>query len=125
MITISGVDELKPIVLVELRTWHRGQANRAEKWALVEKVCGVSIPVTKRTNNNLYDRKVRLAISELRKEGALICSDTDGGYWWAASIEDVLSVSESLRGRAKDLLRTARQMRVEALREFGGQQRLF
>lgn len=121
---MQTVEELKPIIEIELRTWHRGQERRAEKWALVEKLFRFAIPAHERNNNNPYERRMRLAIAELRKEGKLICSDTgEGGYWWAASIDDVLAISEGLRSRAKDLLRTAKQLRAEGLREFGGQQK--
>lgn len=125
MITFSGVDELKSAIETELKTWHRGHEKRAEKWQLVERVCRVIIPEHERNNNNPHERRVRMAISQMRKAGRLICSDTAGGYWWANSIDDVLSVSDGLRSRAKDLLKTARQLRAEAMREFGGQQRMF
>lgn len=116
---MQTVEELKPIIEIELRTWHRGQGSRAEK------LCGFAIPAHERNNNNPYERRMRLAIAELRKEGKLICSDTgEGGYWWAASIDDVLALSEAFRNRAKDLLMTAKQMRAEGLREFGGQQKM-
>jgi len=126
MNTFPTVEELKIKIERELQLWHRGQENRAEKWILAEQVCGVSIPLHERNNNSPYERRMRLAIAELRKEGKPICSDTTGGgYWWATSMQDVLVMSGELRARAKDLLQTARQMRAEALREFGGQERLF
>jgi hypothetical protein len=122
----ENVENLKPVIELELASWHRGQAARAEKWAFVEKVCQVSIPATERNNNNPYERRVRQAISEMRKDGKLICSDTKdgGGYWWAASIDDVLTMASSLRERARDLLVTAKQLRAEGVREFGGQLRM-
>lgn len=119
-----SVETLKPIIKIELETWHRGRERRAEKWALVEKVCQVSIPEDERNNNNPFERRVREAMSELRKEHVLICSDTKGGYWVADCLEDVLAVAEDLRKRARDLLVSARELRAEAKREFGGQLRL-
>ena len=122
---MKTVDELKPVIEYELKTWHRGQERRAEKWAFVEKLFGVEIPPAERNNNNPYERRMRETISEMRKAGMLICSDTKGGgYWWAASINDVVEMSNALRDRAKDLLVTARELRAEGLREFGGQTRM-
>lgn len=118
------VEDLKPVIVLKLKAHHAGSAHRAEKWEFVEAVCGVTIAESERNNNNLFERRVRAAISELRKEGALICSDTTGGYWWAESLEDVMGMSDSLRDRAKDLLKTARQLRAQARREFGGQMRM-
>ena len=122
---MKTIDELKPEIEAILRTSHKGHEKRAERWELAEKLFGESIPAAKRTNNNALERRMRAAISALRKGGSLICSDTNGGYWWAASIDDVLAMSGDLRHRARDLLVTARQLRAEALREFGGQQRMF
>lgn len=122
---MKTIEQLKPEIEAILQTAHRGHEQRAERWALAESLFGVAIPAEKRTNNNPLERRMRAAISELRKHGSLICSDTNGGYWWAASIDDVLSMSADLRHRAKDLLVTARQLRAEGMREFGGQQRMF
>jgi len=121
---VPTVEELKPVIESELRLWHRGREKRAEKWAFVEKVCGVIIPEVERNNNNPYERRVRMAMSELRKADVLICSDPKGGYWMADSLEDALSISEDFRNRARDLLLTSRKLRQEARREFGGQLRL-
>ncbi|CAK0760064.1 conserved hypothetical protein [Gammaproteobacteria bacterium] len=121
---LPTVEELKPVIELELLARHRGQGRRVEKWLFVETVCRVSIPEAERNNNNVYERRVRQAISEMRKDGKLICSDTAGGYWWATSIEDVLVMSKGLRDRAKDLLVTARRLRVEGKQQFGGQLRM-
>lgn len=120
-----SVEDLSPVIEAKLKTWHRGKEQRAEKWELVQALFGVVIPAHERNNNNPFERRMRAAISEMRKAGKLICSDTDGGYWWAASIDDVIDMSDDLRHRAKDLLQTARQLRTEGLHEFGGQQKMF
>jgi len=121
---LPSAEALKPVVVELLKSFHRGKERRAEKWKLVELACAVKIPEQERTNNNMYERRVREAVEMLRNEGALICSDSGGGYWWAQSIEDVLAVSDGLRRRARSLLRTARSLRRNGLHEFGGQMRM-
>ena len=121
---ITSVEELKPIIEQELRLFHYGKQHRAEKWDFVQKVCGVIIPERERNNNNSFERRVRQAMSELRKAKVLVCSDPKGGYWMAANLEEALSVSEEFRSRARDMLMTARELREEARREFGRQLRL-
>lgn len=82
-------------------------------------------PQDQRNANNPHERKVRMAIAEMRKDGEPVCSDSGGGYWWAESLEEVEAVTAELEGRAKDLLETASVMRKRALEAFGAQARLF
>lgn len=116
--------ELKYVIETELKNNHVGHEKKAEKWEFVEKIFGVQIPEAERNNLNKYERRARMAMSELRQAGVLICSDTAGGYWLADSLDDALGVANDFRSRAKDLLLTARQLRQRARATFGGQLRL-
>ena len=76
----------------------------------------------------ITNREMRAIIAEMRLRGALICSTggRGGGYWLADSLDDVLDfTNRELRSRALNLLVTARAMRREARRQFGGQMNYF
>jgi len=124
-IRASDLEPLKRVLRLHLQAYHRGRTNRADKWTLVERACGVKIPEGQRNANNPHERKVPMAIAEMRKDGEPVCSDSGGGYWWAESLEEVEAVTAELEGRAKDLLETANVMRKRALETFGAQARLF
>lgn len=120
----SDLEPLKRLIRLHLQAYHRGSNRRIDRWELVELVSGQEIPPAKRTNNNPHDRRVRLAIAEMRKEGDPICSDSSGGYWWAASPEEIEGLVAELESRARDLLETANRMRRRSLEIFGAQSRL-
>lgn len=124
-IRTSDLEPIKRYLRMYLRANHTGRMRRADKWTLVERVLGAPIPQDQRNANNPHERKVRLAIAEMRKDGEPVCSDSGGGYWWAESLEEVEAVAAELEGRAKDLLETANVMRKRALEAFGAQARLF
>lgn len=68
------------------------------------------------------DRKVRLCISQMRKEGQQICSTggEDGGYWLGAGKEEVFEfTSKEYRSRALDMLETAKAMEDAAEKRWG------
>lgn len=124
-IRASDLEPIKRYLRMRLQAYHRGRMRRADKWTLVERVCGKQISVDQRNANNPHERKVRMAIAEMRKDGEPICSDSGGGYWWAESLEEVEAVTAELEGRAKDLMETASVMRRRAIEAFGAQARLF
>lgn len=124
-IRVSDLEPIKRYLRMHLRTNHAGRAHRADKWTLVERVFGAAIPDGQRNANNPHERKVRMAIAEMRKDGEPVCSDSSGGYWWAESLEEVEAVTAELEGRAKDLLETASVMRKRAIEAFGAQPQLF
>jgi len=103
---------------------HRGRANRAEKWQLVERIFRVQIPGGERNANNPYDRQFREAVSTLRHNGLLIGSDSRGGYWLMEDFEEVLAVADQFRHRAMDLLHSASKLESTGRALFGCQRRL-
>ncbi|MFC2028310.1 hypothetical protein ACFLTX_00090 [Chloroflexota bacterium] len=103
---------------------HIGRRNRAEKWKLIETVFSVEIPKNKRNQNNFYDRRFRSAISTMRHNGLLVGSDCSGGYWLMDDINEVITVADQLRRRAKNLLHSASKLESTGLSVFGSQRRL-
>jgi ribosomal protein L31E len=70
------------------------------------------------------DRRVRIAISQLRKRGYLILSSVGRtpGYFIASSWEEWKDFrNKNLRPRAMDILETDRAMRAAAMVRFGRQ----
>lgn len=67
-------------------------------------------------------RSIREAIKDLRRTGSLICSMGGVGHWMAESREQVYEyTNKELRGKALDLMVTARKQRLAAVDHFGGQ----
>lgn len=70
-------------------------------------------------------RSIRDAVKELRRAGELICSQGGFGHWMAENLEQVKEyTSKELRGKALDLMVTARRQRLAAIDRFGGQMRM-
>ena len=72
-----------------------------------------------------YDNKERLLrrCIELAntQHHALIVSDTEHGYWWAASLNDGLEPAEKNMDRAKTIMHNAKAVLDNIKSEYGGQ----
>ena len=75
-----------------------------------------------------YDRSVRLAINQLRKQGYPICSTggPNGGYFIAANREELEEYLQlEIHARAMDLLAQEQSMRAGSARLWPSQPSLF
>lgn len=59
-------------------------------------------------------RTVRLLIEKERRNGAPILSDCKSGYYLAADASEAEMFARSMRGRAREILKTARAIEVAA-----------
>lgn len=69
----------------------------------------------------LSDRALRREISELRKNGYPVCTDSRKGGYWIGEGEDVKRLTKELESRAFDLLETSRRIKR---RQLEGQLRM-
>jgi len=115
--------QIKAHILLLLKCRHFGHDCLINKWDMVQDIFG-SDATQDRTYNNTNERRMRLAIAELRKAGYPICSDSAGGYWYAGTLDEVLAAAGELEARAKDLFETAEAMKQKARLEFGPQMKL-
>ena len=49
------------------------------------------------------ERDVTITVNALRKQGELICSNTQSGFWLPADDEDIKSFVRQMNGRIKDM----------------------
>ena len=113
-------------------TWHIYAALMGRRgfshWSGAELLREINASLVYRGDPTITNREMRAVIAEMRLRGALICSTggRGGGYWLADNLDDVLDfTNRELRSRALNLLVTARAMRREARRQFGGQMNYF
>lgn len=72
--------------------------------------------------NNPYDRALREMIKELNHDhGALICSTSKDGYFWASSLGEGLRTVERDEKRARTQLDNTSHLRRNLQQAFGGQ----
>ena len=126
---LYGKDELlRSCVLMALRN-AVGHSSRITRTELVLRVRSVwYLHGGQNVGAAPGDRRIRNAIRDLRRDGALILSTggRKGGYWKATSLAEVREFCEAeLEARAKDLFWTASQLEAAALVEFGRQTNLF
>jgi len=126
---LYGKDELlRSCVLMALRN-AVGHSQRITRTELVLRVRSVwYLHGGQNVGSAPGDRRIRNAIRDLRRDGALILSTggRKGGYWKATSLAEVREFCEAeLEARAKDLFWTASQLEAAALVEFGRQTNLF
>lgn len=81
-------DEIDGLVLYFLNRPDVNEAQRMDRWLLVERVFGVRVPEPLRNDDHPQDREIREAVSRLRIKGHLICDMGDGGGRWIARTED-------------------------------------
>ncbi len=68
---------------------------------------------------NLNERDITITINALRKQGTLICSNTQSGFWLPADDRDVEQFVRGMNGRIADMQR-AMKPAVEYLKNGGG-----
>lgn len=112
----EGLTDALEISIIRVLAAHVGREQAISRVDLLEWVR------TNPANMGVDDRRLRLAINDLRKKGLLICSTggIGGGYWLAADHAEVLAfVEQELHPRAMGLLETERAMRESAAELFG------
>ena len=65
------------------------------------------------------DRDVTIHINALRKQGVLICSNTQSGFWLPADDRDVAEFIRQMKGRIKDMQRATKPA-IEYLKSKNG-----
>ena len=65
------------------------------------------------------ERDITITVNALRKQGTLICSNTQSGFWLPADDEDIKSFVRQMNGRIKDMQK-AMKPAVEYLKNGGG-----
>jgi hypothetical protein len=103
---------------------HKGKANRISRWQLVETIFGRDAAAN-RSNNNLYDKRIRDAISKWRDHDLIVSSSSVGGYWLAADMDDVEAIAAEYVSRAREMEEHARNLRRRGAEVFGPQMSLF
>ena len=102
---------------------HVGQAQAVKKADLLVEMFGPESAADK-SYNNQYDRSLRDMIEELVNTGAVICSDSARGYWWAASLEDGLPAARQKIARGATITKSGRTLERNILETYGGQMSL-
>lgn len=111
-------EKLDELVLYFLSR-HVGEGNKIERWTLVERVYGVSIPAIERNDRNGLDRNVRESVSRLRNQGELICDVGNGeGRWMAANIDEFWKFYAYFVSPISAKAYTARVLKKSALEKF-------
>jgi len=111
-------EELDKMVLYFLSS-HVGENNKIDRWALAERVYGVSIPAIERNDKNSLDRNVRESVSRLRNKGELICDVGNGqGRWMAANIDEFWKFYAYFVSPISAKANTARILKKSALQKF-------
>jgi hypothetical protein len=96
--------------IIRIMTEHRGQEHRISRVELCRQL-------SKSMGRPVRDREMRIAIEVLRIEhpsGAYICSTTQGGYWYAESIDELEGYIAQDEHRAKRILARLRQQKLRA-----------
>ena len=65
------------------------------------------------------ERDVTITVNALRKQGELICSNSQSGFWLPADDKDIKSFVRQMNGRIKDMQK-AMKPAVEYLKNGGG-----
>ena len=111
-------DDLDREVLFQLG-FHVGKENAVERWALVEKIHGVAVPIEQRNDDNLLDREIRYSVGRLRMRGYLICDLGSGtGRWIAATAEEFWEFYSYYTKPIKARADVARALKAAALVKF-------
>lgn len=104
--------------ILQIITNRVGKTNRIKKDYLIYIVKG--IPGCQNIKD--IDRKIRLAVNNLRDQGHLICSTNEdgGGYWIADCPEDVEEfIEREINSRIISLNRTKQAMKDRARAQWG------
>ena len=86
--------------IMSVLLFHVGIENRISKQYLISQLASSGFAVGSYTN---IQRKVGVAVSELRKAGFLICSNSSGrGYWIAKNAEEINGTINEFAGRGSE-----------------------
>ncbi len=103
---------------------HKGKEHRISRWQLVETIFGREAALD-RGNNNPYDRRIRTVIAKWRDHDLIVSSSSVGGYWLAATMQDVELIAEEYVSRSREMEERARSLRRRGVEVFGPQMPLF
>ena len=106
----SGLDR----TLLSILRYHKGRENAIPRVDLLEKL--------KMMGWNEGDRRVRIQINSLKKQGHRICgaSGIGGGYYLARNWTELMDyINTELHPRAMDLLEQEKALKTGAKREWG------
>ena len=116
-------DEIEREVL-SILSFHKGKEQRISRWQLVEQIFGRQAAAD-RSNNNPYDRKIRMAIEKNRDQYLIVSSSGIGGYWLAADLDDVELIAQEYVDRSRKMEERARNIRRRGWDAFGTQISMF
>jgi hypothetical protein len=119
-VTTSLSPQFLAAVLSVLKS-HVGRANAIGRSRLCAALAVMGFGEPSKGVLRVDERKVREAVSALRKSGELIGSTggIGGGYWVLADMREVRAFFDGeLRPRAMDLLETEKAMRIAAERRW-------
>jgi len=105
-------------------TFHKGRDHRISRWQLVENIFGREAAAN-RSNNNLFDRRIRDVISECRDIDLIVSSSSLDGYWLATDMNDIEVIAAEYVSRAREMEERARNLRQRGGEMFGPQMNLF
>lgn len=103
-----------------LKSRHAGKERAAKKSELLTEMWGAEASAD-RSYNNQYDRSLRDMIDELNQCGAVICSDSSRGYWWATSLEDGLPAARQKISRGVTIMEGGKRLEQNLMSVYGGQ----
>lgn len=121
---IQNNEELKGRVAWYLKTYHVGQDKAIKKRELLKALFGEQTSQNE-SYNNMDDRVLREMINLANEEGALICSSSRCGYWWADSLADGLKSVRENEARAKTQLHNTSVLEANLQKAYGGQLEMF
>lgn len=123
MTPITITDEQLETQVRSILLAHKGRENRISRWQLVEIIFGREAAAN-RSNNNLYDRRIREAIAKWRDHDLIVSSSSAGGYWLAADMDDVELIAQEYVSRAREMEERARNLRKRGAEVFGPQMQM-
>jgi len=110
--------------LLKVLSKHKGRKNAIGRPRLRSEI----MALMPRGEKNISDRRMRLAIEDLRRntdQGALICaSSTHKGYWIAENLDELLESYHEERRRAINTMITIRQRLKRGRALLSGQMRM-
>lgn len=111
--------ELISEIVRAMKTRHFGRERAANKDELLKELFGI----TKASDDyEQIERTFRKCIEVANAEdGALIVSDVNAGYWWAASLDDGMVAASKHMNRALTMLGNAERLVDNLKKEYGGQ----
>lgn len=106
-IEASIPDDLPDIVLTVIRT-HRGKENPISRQDLVLAVFGKTPKGS--LSNSREDRQIRRVLPALQERYPILSSSGKGGYYYAASADEIVAYAGELKSRAIALEQKSRAL---------------